>query len=351
MKQIFFILLYPFAILYDIGSRFRNHLYNIEHKKSFQFDTNVIAVGNLSVGGTGKTPVVEYILRLLKNRKTATLSRGYGRQTKGFRIANKDDSALTLGDEPYQFYNKFSKVMVTVGEDRAMAIPQILYHQEETEVIILDDAYQHRSVIPNLNILLTEYSKPFFTDYILPAGRLREARKNANRADAVVITKCPDLISENVENRYLKSVREYTNSNIPVFFSAVSYESPKLIYGEEAKEPKCVYLFTGISNYLPFVDHVLQNYEIIGQQHFADHYKYQIKDIENIIEKFDQVSTDNAILLTTEKDMVRLLDDEFKEIFGDRPIYYIPIEVVFLQNGAVFDEMVMNSIKTKSILP
>lgn len=350
MKQIFTIILYPFAILYDLGSRFRNHQYNIEHKKSFQFDTNVIAVGNLSVGGTGKTPIVEYILRLLSDKKLATLSRGYGRKTKGFRIANEQDSALTLGDEPFQFYKKFDDVMVTVGEDRAMAIPQILYHKEDTEAVVLDDAYQHRSVIPSLNILLTEFYRPFFNDYILPAGRLREARKNANRATAVVVTKCPDEINESVEVEYRTQINSYTKSSTPVFFSKVTYQTPILIYGEQVAEIKSVFLFTGISNHRPFKEYVADNFNIIGEQHFADHYKYEAKDITNIIAQYDAVKSDNSILLTTEKDMVRLLSDDFKELFGKRPLYYIPIEVSFLKDGSKFDKMIRNSIKTKSIL-
>lgn len=347
MKQIITILLYPFSILYDLGSRFRNHLYNIEHKKSFQFDTNVIAVGNLSVGGTGKTPVVEYILRLLSDRKVATLSRGYGRKTKGFRIANEEDDALSLGDEPFQFYNKFPNVMVTVGEDRAMAIPQILYHQENTDGIVLDDAYQHRSVIPNLNILLTEFDRPFFEDYILPAGRLREARKNANRADAVIVTKCPDRIDVAIEKQYCDSINKYTEASVPVFFSRVTYELPVLIYGKPVQDINEVFIFTGIANEVPYVKFVNEKYRVIGEQHYADHYKYQSKDIKNIIDQYDEVKTPNSVLLTTEKDMVRLLNNDYKELFHQRSVYFIPIEVNFLKNGAIFDEVVLNSIKTK----
>lgn len=351
MNQLFTILLYPFTILYDLGSRFRNHLYNIEHKKSFQFDTNVIAVGNLSVGGTGKTPIVEYILRLLDDYKVATLSRGYGRKTKRFRIASEQDSALTLGDEPYQFYNKYPEVMVTVGENRAMAIPQILYHQEETVVIVLDDAYQHRSVIPDLNILLTEFDRPFYKDYILPSGRLREARKNANRADVVVVTKCPDQITDHEEKFYMAKISQYTNNDTPVFFSKVAYQSQKLIFGMANEEFKEVFVFTGIANERPLVEYAKEHYNVIGERHFPDHFKYQVKHVENIVEQFDAVKSENSVMLTTEKDMVRLLDDEFKDIFGERSVYYIPIEVGFLKNGSVFDEMIRNSVKTKSILP
>jgi tetraacyldisaccharide 4'-kinase len=332
-----------------LGTRFRNHLYNIDHKKSFQFDTNVIAVGNLSVGGTGKTPVVEYILRLLSKYELATLSRGYGRNTKGFKIAGKDDSALTLGDEPFQFYQKFPKVMVTVGEDRSMAIPQIIYHNENTEVVVLDDAYQHRSVIPNLNILLTEFDKPFFKDYILPAGRLREARKNANRADVVVITKCPDEILDKDETSYLKAVAKYTSEKIPVFFSKVAYQIPQIITGKSNDNFKQVFVFTGIANELPFMNYLKDKYEVIGELHHSDHYKYELKDVEKIINEYDKVKSDSSVLITTEKDMVRLLGEEFKGVFEQRSAYYIPIAFQMIKNGSEFDGLILNSIKTKSI--
>lgn len=350
MKQILTVLLYPFSILYDLGTRFRNHLYYIEHKKSFHFDTNVIAVGNLSVGGTGKTPVVEYVLRLLKNRKVATLSRGYGRKTKGFRIADEQDSAMSIGDEPYQFYRKFSDVMVTVGEDRAMAIPQVLYHQENTEVIILDDAYQHRSVIPDFNVLLTEYGKPFFEDYVLPAGRLRESRKNANRADVVVVTKCPNLVTPDTQKRYEDKIGRYTKSKVPVFFSEVKYQALKHVFGEQVSQPRRAFVFTGIANSSQFVKYLKSQFEVIAQQHFSDHFQYKEDDILSLVADFDKVKGADTIMITTEKDMVRLMDPIFGKMFENRPVYYIPIEVSFLKDGSLFDEMVLNSIKTKSTL-
>ena len=350
MKQIFTILLYPFAILYDLGSRFRNHLYNISYKRSFRFDTNVIGVGNLSVGGTGKTPVVEYLLRLLSKHKIATLSRGYGRKTKGFRIADQKDSAITLGDEPFQFYKKFPKVIVSVGEERAMAIPRILYHQQDIEVIVLDDAYQHRSVIPGLNILLTEFDHPFFKDYILPAGRLREARKNAHRADVVVVTKCPEQIKP-FEKQYLEQINRYTKTSAPVFFSKVTYQLPKAVFGKVQKNFKKAFVFTGIANERALTAYLKQEYEVIGEQHFADHYRYQAKDIERVINQYDAVKSDDSVLVTTEKDMVKLLNDEFKSLFAERAVYYIPIEVTMIEDGAVFDEMILSAAKTKTTLP
>src|SRR5690606_117557 len=161
--KVFQILLYPLSILYNRATGFRNHLYNIHYKPTFHFETITISVGNLSVGGTGKSPMIEYLIRLLKDRfKVATLSRGYGRRSKGFKIADNHDDATSLGDEPFQFYLKFGKeVTVTVGEERAVAIPEILYNDENTEIILLDDAYQHRTVARDVNILLTTFDRPF----------------------------------------------------------------------------------------------------------------------------------------------------------------------------------------------
>lgn len=226
------ILLYPLSVLYDAVTRFRNHLYNIRYKPRIHFETMVISVGNLAVGGTGKTPMVEYLIQLLKDQyKLATLSRGYGRKTKGFHFLNQEDTAEKVGDEPLQFFKKFgTEVVITVGEERALAIPEILFHHEETEIILLDDAFQHRKVDRDLNILLTAYASPFFADIILPAGRLREARKEAARADMVVVTKCPENLSETEQQHFKTRIKQYTVPEVPIFFSSIKYEVPVPVY-------------------------------------------------------------------------------------------------------------------------
>jgi tetraacyldisaccharide 4'-kinase len=191
------ILLLPVAWLYEGITRLRNWLYDKGYKKSTSFPLPVISVGNLTVGGTGKTPHVEYLVRLLKDqRQLVTLSRGYGRQTKGFLIADEQANAATIGDEPMQFYQKFGhQIKVAVGEKRVPAIEQILRLYPKTEIILLDDAFQHRAVRPCFSILLSDYHRPFYTDFVLPAGRLRESRKGAGRADAVIFSKCPQNLS------------------------------------------------------------------------------------------------------------------------------------------------------------
>lgn len=339
-------LLFPFSLLYGFITSIRNYLFDIGYKKSFEFEANVIGIGNLTVGGTGKSPMVEYLIRLLENKyKIATLSRGYGRKTKGFRIASKDDNANTIGDEPYQFFEKYSGITVTVGEERAVAIPHILA-EVAPDVIVMDDSYQHRYVKPSLNILLCDYTRPFYEDVIMPSGRLRESRNGANRADAIIVTKCPIEIStekrEDVENR----IRKY--SEAPIFFTTIKYLPPKSIEGEELLVEGDVLLFTGLANPKPFTEYVSSKFNLVDDIYFPDHHPYTMKDINSIEARFNQMSSDVKCIITTEKDMVKLLNDELKGSIKHWPLYYVPIETEFIENGNIFDSMILNSIKTYS---
>ena len=251
------LLLSPFAFIYKLATDLRNHLYDIGYRPSIQFDRFVVSVGNLTVGGTGKTPFVELLVRLLSSKyKMAVLSRGYGRKTRGFRMANSQDNAETLGDEPFQYYIKYgNKINVAVGEERALAIPEILFHSDETELIILDDAYQHRAVGRNLNILLSDFNRPFYTDLVLPAGRLRESRKHAQRSDVVIVTKCPHHLDEDAMTAIEKEIRRYGGNKMPVYFTGIKYLEPKRIFGEMSFS-KNVFLFTGIANPSPLENYV-----------------------------------------------------------------------------------------------
>lgn len=337
------IALYPFSIIYDLVTRFRNHLFDIEYKRSFRFETNVIAVGNLSVGGTGKSPMIEYLIRLLGNKyQIATLSRGYGRRTRGFKIADKEDSSKTIGDEPFQFYNKFENITVSVGEQRAVAIPFILAEKPDTEVILLDDAYQHRYVDPSLNILLTDYHKPFFEDRLLPSGRLRESRKGAKRASIVVVTKCPNDLDGNAMKGFIDKIRTY-NSTAEVFFSSIQYEAPKPIYKNNSWS-KSVLLFSGIADDMKLKEYVKKKFDLFDVIKFADHQTYQVSDLLKIRNTYNQLPDKNKCLLTTEKDMVKLIDEDVDEEFKSLPVFYLPIKFNFLKDGKRFDEIVLNSI-------
>ena len=258
------VLLFPISVIFRIATGIRNHLYEIGHKKSFQFEIPVINVGNLNIGGSGKTPTIEYLIRLLKKDYVlATLSRGYGRRTRGLRFASDSDNASTLGDEPYQFHRNFGKeVKVVVGEDRAFAIPNILQEYPDTAVILLDDAFQHRRVRPHLNILLTDYEKPFYQDFLLPMGRLREGRMEAQRADIVVVTKCSEVLDDDVQAAVEKEITRYSG-NKPVFFSFIRYGSPTPFQQTDNPISHRVVLVSGIAKPQPLEDYVSAHFELV----------------------------------------------------------------------------------------
>ena len=336
------ILLFPFSWLYYLLSQVRNRLYDQGVKPSVSFEVPVICVGNLTVGGTGKTPMVEHLIRLLTARhKIATLSRGYGRTTKGFRIANDDDNASTLGDEPYQFYRRFGKnITVAVGEERALAIPLILQENSEINVVLLDDAFQHRRVTPAFSILLTDYYRPFYNDLLLPSGRLRESRWSARRADVIVVTKCPPDLSEDKRMGIERSIRQYAEK--PVFFASIRYGLPKPFVHSGAKNIQQVILITGIANSRPLETYVEQNFGLVRHFVFGDHHQYTAKDIETFL-RF-AAHYPGVSFLTTEKDSVKLDIPLFHELIKGQPFFYLPIEMDFIKSGKDFDEMVLNVV-------
>lgn len=343
------LLLFPLSVVYDAITRFRNHLYNIGYKPIIHFETVVVSVGNLSVGGTGKTPMVEYLLRLLKQQyHLATLSRGYGRKTTGFIVATPEETAESIGDEPMQFFKKFGhEVMVTVGEERAVAIPEIIFQQENTEVILLDDAYQHRKVARDLNILLTAFDAPFFKDAVLPAGRLRESRKGAKRADVVVVTKCPEGFSEKEAKYYEKQAQPYMVPNTPVFFSTVKYETPEPVYKRKGTPEGKVILVSGLANARHFEEFARKQYAVAQHKAFGDHHRYTLKDIMEIKAVFESLEGNDKFVLTTEKDMVKFLKQEFKVVLEDLPFYYIPIKTHILKEEKAFQALILNSVSKR----
>jgi tetraacyldisaccharide 4'-kinase len=334
-------LLYPFAVIYDAATRIRNRLYDVGVKPSAKFEMPVISVGNLSVGGTGKTPMIEYLIRLFGDEfRIATLSRGYGRRTKGVRIAGEYDDAQTLGDEPFLFYRKFGhKAVVAVGEERAFAIPHIMDQNPETGLILLDDAFQHRKVQASFQILLTDYHHLFVNDFLLPAGRLRESRKGAARADVIVVTKCPSAINDDEMMSIEGAIRRYSNK--VVFFSSICYGN--ILSATEASpyKPQKIVLVSGIANPGPLERHLRKNYDIAGHLSFRDHHLYSRHDMLRICQTARQAG---AAVVTTEKDVVKLDPDVFQE--SGVSLYYLPIEVEFLKNGKEFDEMVLNAART-----
>lgn len=334
-------LLFPFAVLYDLVMRIRNRLYDTGARPSVTFDVPVVGVGNLTVGGTGKTPMVEYLVRLLAEEfHPAVLSRGYGRKTRGMRVAGAGDSAETIGDEPLQLYRKFrEKAVIAVCEERAFAIPHILDQHPATNVILLDDAYQHRSVRPRFQILLTDYNRLFTHDLLLPAGRLRESRRGASRADVVVVTKCPPAISDDEMMSVEKAVRRYSKGAI--FFSRISYGALHPTETGFPYKPEKIILVSGIANPAPLVAHLRKEFEVVKHFLFGDHHPYSEADARDICHA---AAKSQAVVVTTEKDVVKLNPEIFRA--SSVALHYIPIEMQFIKNGKEFDEMVLNAVRT-----
>jgi tetraacyldisaccharide 4'-kinase len=340
------ILLYPLTVIYTIITAFRNHLFNIEYSRSFNYDIMTINVGNLSVGGTGKTPMVEYLIQLLNEKYSlATLSRGYKRKSKGFLIASKASTVESLGDEPFQFHLKFgNEVVVAVGENRSLAIPRILMEHPETQTILLDDAYQHRTVTPDFNILLTRYSSPFYNDFVLPSGYLRETRSGANRADAIIVTKCPSGLSVESRQDIKSKIGKYSNGEVPIYFSAIKYGIPVAVSSKNKFSGRVI-LFAGLANINPLVEYVSNSFELFKVISFNDHHDYKTKDVEELVEL---AKANNTQLVTTEKDIVKIRSNKDFLSVKEVGLFYLPISVQFLfDEGVQFDSLVKEAIISK----
>ena len=291
-------------------------------------------MGNLAAGGTGKTPMTEYLIRLLKNDyKTATLSRGYKRKTAGFAIADKDTTALEIGDEPMQFHQKFPDIAVAVGEERIVAIPLLLHERPETEVIILDDAFQHRQVRAGLNIILTEYANLYTRDFILPAGDLRDVRSSSKRADIIIVTKCNADLSETEKKAIISELGAGADQTI--YFTKRIYSKPYHLFTKEIiniEHDYGILLVCGIANPRPLKEHLTRHADSYDMLRYADHHIFHSNDLQDIRQHFKKIKSDKKLVLTTEKDAVRL--EKFEKELTDFPIYVVPIEHQFLFNEA-----------------
>lgn len=325
MLKSFRFVLFPLSVLYGFIIWLRNKLYDKNILKSASFNFPVICVGNLAVGGTGKTPMVEYLVRLLKDEyKVATMSRGYKRKTKGFAIANENTTALDIGDEPMQFYKKFPDITVSVAEERLVSIPQLLHDKPDTRVIILDDAFQHRQVKAGLNILLTEYRDLFTRDFILPAGNLRDIQASYKRADIIMVTKCKSHLTEEEKDKMIAEIKLQPHQKI--FFTKIEYGSPYHLFNKEERflSPDTnILLVCGIANPKP-IKEILNTYAATyDMMRFRDHHIFNIGDLKDIKDEFEKMETENKIILTTEKDGVRLA--KFENELKDLPVYVFPI--------------------------
>lgn len=329
-------ILFPLAILYGFITGIRNFLFDKGILKSYSFQLPVIVVGNLSVGGTGKTPQIEYLIRLLSERfSLATLSRGYKRKSDGFILANANATAATLGDEPFQFFQKFPSIQVAVDADRKNGIEQLLAQDKKPEVILLDDAFQHRKVKAGFYILLTAYDDLFSDDFLLPTGNLRESRRGAQRADVIVVTKCPTTLTKEEQSSLKYSLNAY--SNAPVYFSTIAfddqvYSNAKAILVSEIQQSSCV-LVAGIAKPDSFFDY-LKNEQSVCLT-YPDHHHFTESDILHI-----QQQAGEKKIVTTEKDYVRLKDSDLKD-----QLYYLPIRTSFINDSDQFDTAILNYLK------
>lgn len=340
------ILLFPLSLLYGAVIWLRNRLYDKNILKSSSFNLPIICVGNLSAGGTGKSPMVEFLLRLLHSRmEVAVLSRGYKRKTRGYALAGLGTTALEIGDEPMQFHLKFPDVSIAVGEERVVAIPQLLHDQPGTKAIILDDAFQHRTVKAGLNIVLTDYSNLFTRDWFLPTGDLRDEKNSYKRADIIVVTKCRRDLPEEERQSILAEIDPLPHQQ--VFFSTIRYGQPYQILhrGERPLSDSLeVLLVCGIANPAPLKRHLQEVSRTYYEMPYSDHHIFSIDDLKDMVKRFDAIQATDKIILTTEKDAVRLV--KFEQQLKELPVYVMPIEVQFLFDGEpAFSDLITKFIQ------
>ena len=342
------ILLLPFSLLYGIGVSVRNGLYRYGFLNSVGFSVPVISVGNLTVGGAGKTPHVEYLIRLLKPYlEVATLSRGYKRKTKGFLEVLPHHNAQTTGDEPLQFKRKNPDIGVYVDESRMFGIPRIMMKNPGTQTVILDDAFQHLSVKPGVNILLTEYDKPYFEDWLLPSGRLREWRSAYKRADVIVVSKCPQDASKIDRKWWMEKLNPLPHQK--VFFSYYDYGNPYHLFDAQKRvrlesNPQ-ILLVSGIARTDYLLDFLNTKSSNIKVLEYEDHYDYTPFDMGRIEKYYKSLDPAKAIVLTTEKDAIRL-QGHAKHILEKRlPVFALPIEVKFhFDEAAQFNDWLQSKL-------
>ena len=339
----------PLSFLYGLGVELRSQLFELNILKSRSFTTPVISVGNITVGGTGKTPHVEYLVRLLsKEAKVAVLSRGYKRKTHGYLLADKDSTMRDIGDEPYQMKLKFPNIEVAVDANRCEGIDHLINDEQtkDTDVIILDDAYQHRYVKPGINILLVDYHRLIIYDELLPSGRLREPIESKKRADIVIITKCPDY-------RVLtKAMKLYAYQSL--FFTSLHYGAPYLLFGgDETRVPKKqnsdVLLLTGIASPEQMIDDVQPNVKSLKPLTFPDHHAFSPRDIEKINNAFAAMPQESRVILTTEKDAARLRNVSGLSEDVKQRLLVLPVEVKFMLDGEeIFNDKIKSYVRKNS---
>lgn len=332
------LLLKPLSVVYGAITATRNKMFDYGVLEQRDFDIPVVVVGNIAVGGTGKTPHVEYLINLLRKKyHIGVLSRGYNRRTKGFVHATDESTARQIGDEPYQIFRKFGNEGVTVAvcEDRVRGIERMREIDPEINLLILDDAFQHRYVKPSVSVVLTEYSHPVFEDEMMPAGRLRESAGALNRADVVIVTKCPDSMKQIDYRIFTKNINlqpwqqlyfsTYTYGNLEPLYPDLATIEPDL---DEITSHDTIVIVAGIASPKPFIKHIRQSRAKVTGLIFSDHHNFKRSDIEAIIAKIKSAPDPRrAIVVTTEKDAMRLRDYPGLPNGLKKRIFYLPVAV------------------------
>jgi len=328
------ILLFPFSLVYLLIIFLRNRLFDKGVFKSTTFNLPLICVGNIAAGGTGKSPMTEYLVKELKTHfKIATLSRGYKRKTRGYTLANENSNALEIGDEPMQFHLKFPDVPIAVGEARIEAIPQLLHDRPATQAIILDDAFQHRSVKAGMNIVLTDCNNLYTRDWYLPTGDLRDEKSSVKRADIIVVTKCRADLTFAEKEAIIEELQPEKMQ--AVFFTTIRYGKPYHIISKQPAQVSAdmeVLLVTGIANPKPLKNLLQEKSKAYYEMAYNDHHIFTIDDLKDMKKRYNAISAGKKIIITTEKDAVRLV--KFAQELTEMPLYVVPIELEFLFNEA-----------------
>ncbi len=352
-KKYFAWILFPLSLIYRFVVGFRNLLFDWKILKSHEFDTPIISIGNISVGGTGKTPHVEYLISLLDSKyKLATLSRGYKRKTKGFLIANPESTVKEIGDEPKQIKRKFQDVTVAVDANRVQGVNKLLSEDSDLDVILLDDAFQHRYIDPGLSILLIDYNRPIDKDHFLPYGNLREHPVEKRRAHIILMTKTPRNIKP-IEQRIIsKNLDLFPYQNL--YFTTIAYGSltpvdesneMPLTVNDLKRENYGVVLVSGIANPDLLTGHIKEVADLKARFIFPDHHQYSEKDLRKITKKFNEIDSKNKVIITTEKDAVRLMEKDIEPAIK-KNLYYLPMKIEFINgNKDEFEEHIFKFIK------
>lgn len=341
------ILLSPIAFLYHIILSIRHKMYDWRILKSKRFDMPVICVGNLALGGTGKTPHIAYLIDLLSEQfRVCVVSRGYGRKTKGFQLANNGCASETVGDEPLQYVNKFSDILVAVDENRNEAIELMGTIDRPPEVYLLDDAFQHRSTQAGLNILLTSYGKLYSNDFLVPFGTLRDVRGASKRANVIVVSKAPAELDQDQKAEIIKQLKPLPHQE--VFFSSLEYEPLKAINAKadefDLDQAQAAMLFCGIANPKPLIEELSSHYQQVETVTFSDHHAYTEKEINTILKRFEQIQSDQKIMVTTEKDFARLINSPYLCKFESVPLFVAPISISIHQQEK-FNKIILDYVR------